>query len=326
LRPIAGFLLNRRCESVEAALKLSFSKKYCSPGLWAAFAVMAQDRKWPHKDVFEFLEQNDQLAYGRAIGIEAAIGAPDTYHHERVNKGANYSPLAVLDVEERTNEATKDIAGCIRTWFNGTGLEQFVAELCDVVGDLHDNVWSHAKSTGVSMATKWCQQDGNVLEFALADAGYGFLGELRRSGVLTREGIATATEAIAWCVVKGNSSKIKKEDPWAQRLPEDAMGNPMGAIARIVSKENNHLGLGLAKLEELVTKFKGQLWLASGDGMLTIDNKGGKKYQRLPFSWKGVLLECRFNVTTVEQVVASQEVVVDEIDSLIGSLLTGPNV
>lgn len=323
MRPIAGLLLNRRCASVAEALEVSFSMAYCGPGLWAALAVVARSEGWPHEKVVKLLRDNKHLDYGRAIGIEAAIGAKDTYEKERVNRGANYSPLAVLDAEEKTNEATRDVAGCIRTWFNGSGLEAFAAELSDVVGDLHDNVWSHAKSPGVSMAQKWCQQENNCLEFALADAGYGFLGELTRSGVGRRQGVEDPAAAIAWCIVKGNSSKIKEEDPWAQRLPEDAMGNPIGPIARIMTKENNHLGLGLAKLVELVTKFKGQLWLASDDAMLTIDTKGGRKYQRLPFSWKGVLLACRFNVSVVEQVVATKHEVVDEIDELIGSLLSG---
>lgn len=324
MRPIAGLLLNQRCASIADALRVSFSKKYCGPGLWAALAVVARAENWPHQDVVELLKSHDHFDYGRAIGIEAAIGARDTYEKERINKGANYSPLAVLDAEEKTNEATHDVAGCIRTWFNGSGLEPFAAELCDVVGDLHDNVWSHAKSPGISMAQKWCQQESNCLEFALADAGYGFLAELERSGVKNKTGIVDAEGAIAWCIVRGNSSKIKEEDPWTQRLPEDAMGNPIGPIAKIKTKENNHLGLGLAKLVELVTKFKGQLWLASGDAMLTIDSKGGRKYQRLPFNWKGVLLSCRFNVAVVEQVVAAQQdEVVDEIDELIGSLLSG---
>lgn len=322
MRSIAGLLFNRRCASVSEALHVSFAKTYCGPGIWAALAVVARGEEWHPDEVYALLREHDHLAYGRAIGIEAAIGEADTYRRNRVNEGKNYSPLAVLDAEECTNEATRKVSGCIRTWFSGSSLEAFAVELCDVVGDLHDNVWSHAKSPGVSMAQKW--GDGNgVLEFALGDAGYGLLGELQRSGVARREGIESAADAIRWCVVKGNSSKIKVEEPWVQRLPPDVMGNPVGTVARIISKENNHLGLGLAKLVELVTKFRGQLWLASGDAMLTIDSKGASKYQRLAFPWKGVLLACRFDVEQVEQVIASQQPEVDEINDLIQSLLDG---
>lgn len=325
MRSIASVLNNRRCASVHEALHRAFQGSgYCSPGLWAALAVSSRQQGLNCGQVLEVIgEQN--TGYGKAIGIEAAIGAADTYHLQRSNQGLNYSPLVVLDAEERTNAATRDIAGCVRTWFDNEPLRRFAQELCDVVGDLHDNVWSHAKSTGISMAQKWREpsNDDNHLEFSLADAGYGFLRELTRAGVAQRLAIQTPTEAINWCVVRGNSSKIKDEDPWTQRLPEDAMGNPMGAIGRIRTKENNHLGLGLAKLVDLVVTYRGQLWLASDDAMLTIDSKGGKKCQVLPFPWPGVLLSCRFSTSTVDRVMRGQRPAVDDIDKLLESLLQG---
>lgn len=327
MRSIASFLFNRRCESLREALDLCFGKEWCGPGLWAALAILSREQGRDPQEVLALLETGKHLEYGKAIGIETALGCADTYAGNRTRKGENYSPLAVLDAEEKTNEATRDIASCIRTWFRGGELETFAAELCDVVGDLHDNVWSHAKSPGISMAQKWPSADGQsaILEFALADAGYGFLRELIRSGVSRREGIEDPVAAIAWCIVRGNSSKIKQEDPWAQRLPEDSMGNSMGPIARIVTKENNHLGLGLAKLVDLVTKFKGTLWLASSNAILTIDAKGGTKYQHLPFNWNGVLLSCRFNVAVVEQVIRNEAAgdAIDQIDQLLGSLISG---
>lgn len=325
MRSIAGVLLNQRCASAHTALEHAFSSSsYCSPGLWAALAVSSRANQVPTADVLTLLGEHS--GYGKAIGIEEAIGAQDTYSMNRSNQGVNYSPLVVLDDVDKTNQATRDIAGCIRNWFTDPCLSLFAAELCDVVGDLHDNVWSHALSTGVSMAQKWeaTRQEGGgaQFEFALADGGLGLLAELRRSGVAGRSGIRDAKEAIEWCVVRGNSSKIKEEDPWAQSLPEDAIGNPMGPIARFKGNGNNHLGLGLAKLVELVTKFKGLLWLASGNAMLTIDKNGARKLQTLPFEWSGVILSCRFSVSSVLSMGQVAEKT-DELDELIDTLLKG---
>jgi hypothetical protein len=321
MRSIASVLLNQRCQSAHSALLRAFSSaRYCSPGLWAALAVSSRAEQLSGQALLDLLGQHS--GYGKAIGIEEAIGEQDTYSKNRSNQGVNYSPLVVLDDVDKTNQATRDIAGCIRNWFTDPCLALFTAELCDVVGDLHDNVWSHALSTGVSMAQKWQDGDGPQFEFALADRGIGLLAELRRSGVASREGIQEAIEAISWCIVRGNSSKIKEEDPWAQSLPQDATGNPMGPIARHRTNGNNHLGLGLAKLVELVTKFKGLLWLASGNAMLTIDKNGVTKRQTLPFEWSGVVLSCRFSVSSVlamGQVVEKR----DELDELLDTLLKG---
>lgn len=325
MRSIAGVLLNQRCSDVHAALVHTFgSASYCGPGLWAALAVSCRGKGMPISEVFDLIGKGNE-GYGRAIGIEAAIGAVDTYEHNRSNQGINYSPLVVLDAVEQTNQATRDIAGCIRTWFTDDKLTRFAGELCDVVGDLHDNVWSHAKSTGVSMAQKWSQPSASdsVFEFALADGGMGFVKELQRSGVAARERIESAKDAIAWCVVRGNSSKIRVEDPWEQRLPDDHMGNPMGSIAKVRGHGNHHLGLGLAKLVELVEKFKGELWLASGDAMMTIDRNGLRKYQSLPFQWAGVILSCRFSVSRVEAIASADVAAGDELDALLDSLIEG---
>ena len=57
--------------------------------------------------------------------------------------------------EESTDSATQTVNGCSREHFDGLGFDAFADKLCGVVGDLHDNVWSHGKSTGFSMAQKW---------------------------------------------------------------------------------------------------------------------------------------------------------------------------
>jgi hypothetical protein len=205
----------------------------------------------------------------------------------------------LLETAEATNQANGVINECIRNIFPEGELSTFVRDLCSVVGDLHDNVWSHGESTGFSMAQRWKKpgHDGESLfEFALADCGIGFLRELQRVGLR----IETHRDAIDWCIVKGHSSKtLRKEDPFSQRLPPDAMGNPMGPIARIVASENHHLGLGLWKLAELVRTYSGQMWLASGNDILYMQSNVRTAHRATRVNWGGVALACRFDTKLI---------------------------
>lgn len=300
------------------------AESYCSPGYWVAMAARGRSRGARLDDL---QLSGSKLGYAKAIQIESALGTADTYPYDRRNVGANYSPLVVLSDVEETNHANASINGCIRNLFPSAELKPFVVALCDVVGDMHDNVWSHGDSTGISMAQKWDKphsRDGAVcLEFALADCGYGFLDELKRSGIATKEGIAGHQAAIRWCIQKGHSSKKRDDDGWTQRLPEDVMGNPLGPIARVKSKENNHLGLGLYKLTELVKAFSGELWLVSGDAMLHLNAAKGETYSSIPCPWKGVALACQFTTDSVLKQAKRLESSPDELDRLLGEVLGG---
>ncbi|MDO9316599.1 MAG: hypothetical protein Q7V56_00160 [Gammaproteobacteria bacterium] len=70
----------------------------------------------------------------------------------------------------------------------------------NVVGELHDNVWSHGKSTGFSMAQKFKvpYEEDYFIEFALADMGLGLRGEMIRAG----KEVSSHEAAIEWCLKK----------------------------------------------------------------------------------------------------------------------------
>jgi hypothetical protein len=166
-------------------------------------------------------------------------------------------------------------------------------ELLHVVGELHDNVWSHGLDSGFSAAQRRTQNGRSYLEFALADTGIGFLGELRSSGIARKHGIDDHAKAIEWCVKEGNSSKIiDDDDGWGQALPEDFVGStPYGSSVRSrrLTNGNHHQGLGLAKLVDLATRYEGILYLASGDVALCFRD-GTVSHRALPNFWKGVAM------------------------------------
>ena len=77
--------------------------------------------------------------------MENTLNETDNYQYERRNSGKNYSELVCLNSVDDTDKATKTINSCIRNLFNSNGLSCFVTNLCDVVGDLHDNVKRYNK-------------------------------------------------------------------------------------------------------------------------------------------------------------------------------------
>lgn len=275
-----------------------YPDSHCTPGFWVSMAALARmkNKKYSELSIPCPSHQN----YSRAIRLPAALGEADNYQHVRRNEGLNYSGLVLLESSEATDEATWNVNGCIRELCSGLGVDRFEKKLCEVVGDLHDNIWSHGKSTGFSMAQRWkkpyCEGD-YLFEFALADCGIGFLGELRRVGL----DISDDQSAIDWCIQRGNSSKLvceKNDDGWSQRLPPDIMGNPMPGMGKVRESDNNHQGLGLAKLVDLVTAYRGKLWLCSGNSML-VKGDGSKPYTAPRFSWQGVTLACRFDTSVI---------------------------
>ncbi len=311
-------LLHRQTSLAEAGRDGFFdiSNGYCSPGFWTAFVARARAR---HLHLADLAIPDETLGYAKAIAIERALDEADTYPHERRHAGNNYSPLVLLESQEQTDAAVSEINSCIRGLFSEPKYREFSASMCELVGDLLDNVWAHGKDTGFSMAQKWSNQHGGFLfEFAVADCGLGFLRELKRAGI---RDIETHQEAIAWCIQKGNSSKKRVVDEWAQRLPTDMMGNPMAGIGRVVESDNHHMGLGLAKLVEGVERFCGRLWLVSGDSMLCIQPNGSRSYETAPIPWQGVALACRFDSARVAG--PQQAPTADEFETILGELLRG---
>jgi len=279
--------------------QLFIQDNFTLPGYWAALAAYCKSEQIEFDRLY--FSGDKTKVYASAIALENALNGKDSYQYERRGSGENYSELVKLDCADNTDKATSTINRCIRNIFSNSDNSEFANDLCNVIGDLHDNVWSHGNSTGFSMAQKW--KDYNTkeccFEFALADCGLGFLRELTRVGLT----FTCDEESIDWCIQKGNSSKNLKDkvkNEWSQRLPPDIAGNPIPGIGQPVMSENHHMGLGLAKLIELINNYKGQLWLASGVKTLVIDANGNKSFKNNVQKWQGVALACRFKAEKVK--------------------------
>lgn len=267
---------------------LTIPKNYYTSGFVAVLAAFLKKNNITSN---QFSCHHDSNAgYFKAIGLSKAVWGVDDYTMRRQNAGKNYAPLTHLDSKDAIDSATSQINSCLRAFSKSTGYGESAAfvELLAVVGELHDNVWSHGLNSGFSTAQRReCPEKGWVIEFALADCGMGFLDELRRARI---SNVNTDTDAIKWCIEEGNSSKKPPiEDPWSQALPDDFVGDsPYGnQINTFVNTGNHHQGLGLAKLLSLAKNYGGTLYLASGFGYLKMSN-GITSFGSLKNPWGGV--------------------------------------
>lgn len=293
---------------------------FLTPGFWTVLAAFAR-RQLISPDQIRFHDKHRE--YVAAIALSKALGGRDDFPHERKNKGVNYSTLEHLDQPESIEGATSVINSCIRNTIGGDLPKIFVDMLCGVVGDLHDNVWAHGKASGFSLAQKWKTSWNPLsrdycLEFALADAGIGFLREVQNAGL----NIATDRDAIEWCIQEGHSTKKQSSgSDWAQRMPPDLIGNPLRNVEQARFTDNHHMGLGLHKLVRLVREFRGSLWLASGRSTLVLAPGRKAAYIDFEHPWQGVALACRFrsgDVAVVREDIASGDKDVDEIMRILG--------
>lgn len=294
---------------------------FYSPGFWVVSTAFARRKRIPH-DHIQVSEKH--RSYLSAIGFSRALGQPDDFQFDRKNEGINYSTLAHLDQPESTDSATSTINSCIRQSLGKELPGKFVDMLCEVVGDLHENVWAHGKSLGFSLAQKWKTRPWNplshdyCLEFALADSGIGFLREVQNAGL----NIKTDKDAIDWCIQEGNSTKkVRPAAEWAQRIPPDVIGNPLRGIEQTRTTDNHHMGLGLFKLVRLVQEFRGFLWLATGSSVFELAPGCKPAYTDTKCPWQGVAIACRFrlkDIVSIREDIERGDKDIEEIMRIIG--------
>ena len=144
------------------------------------------------------------------------------------------------------------------------------------------------------MAQSWKvpYENDRFIEFAVVDLGIGFLSELMSSKIA----INTDKDAIEWCLVEGNSSKLPPTNEWAQQLPEDAVEKPVLDKNVDTASEllgNHHQGLGLHLLEKLVELCAGTLTIASGSKCMIAGESGQRHWHDLDLEWSGVAISFR---------------------------------
>ena len=195
------------------------------------------------------------------------------------------SRLCQVKDESDIDIATASIKTLLSTYL-AHGME-VVKSLVRVIGELHDNIYSHAEGLGYSMAQVYRGSTPRV-EVAVVDAGIG----LKRS-VRTVQPVGSDREALSLCIGKGFSTK-KEVNSWAQSL-ELGMPNPFGPGITTRTSTNNHQGLGLYLLTDLIRRLDGKLWICTGNGSL-IQNGGKIHYTENRWVWQGTAIRIIVNL------------------------------
>ena len=272
------FGIIRLCNNMEKGLNVVL------PTFWLPCNIVVLStyikKNQTQKNEIDGLINNTAKEYLYNIGFYKELYQVPLNTHQR-NSGYTYSPLTLIDFHDNVNTATTTVTSCIQNHLNDNNL---VGQLANVICELHDNVCSHGKSFGFSMAQVYTDR----IEFAIADLGGGFLRVLQKAGV---PGITTDLEAIQWCLKKNNTStKYEKHDDFEQSLPEDFMGiSPMGCNSRFRT-EDNHQGLGLDFLVDLHKKFSRSI-LQIASGKICVEFRNGTILKTdSDLEWKGVAI------------------------------------
>lgn len=221
--------------------------------------------------------------YAKNIGLEDAVnGRPPLYKATGL-AGRTYSALAKLKEYADVDAATDTVAACLDHQFGGS-FRATVNEICRIIGELHDNVASHARGSGFSALQVYEKR----VEFAVADVGVGLLANVKT----VSPAMLSHQAAIAWCFEKGNTTAASSHGGFEQRLPEDALYNPYPKAVPTRFTENNHLGEGLWQLLQLVGSLHGDLWVLTGDAELTCGSANPRgSYHKSALNWRGLAIE-----------------------------------
>lgn len=255
---------------------------------------------------------SDCEGYAANNGLRDALSGNYEFPMRSGKQGATYTKLTRLATHaevDRCNEIVNDLFFSQLSGFN----ECVVGELAKVVGELHDNVASHANGAGFSCAQVYDQNGGKRIQFAIADAGQGMLRNVQR----IKPALQSHQEAVNWCFQRGNTTARRVEDPWAQRLPEDAVCNPFPSAQRYSELENHHVGEGLWKLAELVRGLRGGLWILSGDGQFRYEN-GQEWNDTCPIQWHGAAIEFELVVPHDNRPTPEQQAGIEALAGRIG--------
>ncbi len=202
-----------------------------------------------------------------------------------ITEGQTWSHVTTLYQDAEVEQCNQTINDLLFAQLGGVA--RFVVDqTARVVGELHDNVASHACGRGFSAAQFYRAgpHSSARLEIAIADAGMGLLKNVSRA-IPT---IDTSAEAITWCLQKGNTT-------WRPPLPglpdPTSWADPYAEEADRSGQHNHHMGWGLWLLTELIRRTGGSLWIWTGDASYTLNNTGVSRVVSRCLPWQGVVIE-----------------------------------
>jgi len=256
----------------------------------------------------------EQQAYSLTCGLRAVIEGRYQMPSLTGLQGLTYTRLTRLASPHEVDACNAVINDLFHEQFGKNG-EEFIRLLSKVVGELHDNVASHARGVGFSIAQRYRRAGGDVIQFAIVDCGIGMLRNVKK----VEPSVTTDERAIDWCLQRGNTTAVSEVDDWAQRLPEDSLFSPYPETVRTVAGENHHQGLGLWHLREIVRAAGGSFWVASGAGQCRyLVGAAGLSYAFVEPRWQGVAIEVELPVPQVSLAATARRAALEGLAERLG--------
>lgn len=292
----------------------SLERSFYPTSMWVY--VISQAKR-QHDNIVS-ISQSKVQSFANTIGFNSKIQTNISPQQvERPKMGKNYSMIQEITDKDYIDVATGNIAQCFESFFSENVYVKsgYRSKVFKTIGELHDNVSSHSGTAGYSIA----QICNDNFEFSISDYGKGFLGELKQN--LPSLGINTDSEAIKWCLQKGNTTK--GTDEFDQYLPADFIGqSPMiGVRPSWRTDGSHHQGFGLYLLHELALTFGGILEIASGACYYKLANDGRECYTDLEEKIAGVSVSISFNLSDVGSRVQNRQY----LDSIHESIIVKGN-
>ena len=250
--------------------------------------------------------------YAENNGLIDALQGKYQFPKRTGKQGVTYTKLTKLATHsdvDRCNTIVNDLVFEQFADFN----REMVGRLAKVIGELHDNVASHASGAGFSCAQVYCDSESRRIEFAIADIGCGMLRNVQR----IRADITDHAQAIQWCLQRRHTTAHTPTNDWIQRLPEDVIVSPYPDNLATRSNEDHHVGEGLWLRCELVRTLHGKLWVLSGNGEYLLEN-GQERTSVSPLTWSGVAIEVELIIPNGNLAATEQQAKLEELAKRIG--------
>ncbi|MEZ6057862.1 MAG: hypothetical protein R3C01_14275 [Planctomycetaceae bacterium] len=224
-------------------------------------------------------------AYADNNGLMSILRGSYSFPTNRGLQGATYTHLTRLANHAEVDSCNAIVNDLVYAQFGDTS-SKIAGKLAKVIGELHDNVASHARGAGFSCGQVYSYSGRRRFEFSISDSGCGML-----ANVLRVDGsIQCDIDAIRWCLKRGNTTAKNRSGEWAQRIPEDCVVSPFPKETETFTVEDHHVGVGLWALSELVRLFRGRMWIASGRGAVMF-NEGSEAVESNDPIISGVSIE-----------------------------------
>lgn len=213
---------------------------------------------------------NGARSYASSIGLTSCLLEDATRTPTGPWSGKTYSPLTTLYTESEVDQCNDRICSVFEGRVSNSALRRRFSK---IVGELHDNIASHASGRGYSA----CQIYQDWLHLAVGDAGCG----LKKNGRKVDASVVCDRTAIEWAIKEGTSSAKKADVLIPPFSASDDDDEDVG---------NNHQGLGLYDLTSFVKEAGGNLWIHTGDCEFNF-NQGRQAFETSPLHWSGLIIE-----------------------------------